>query len=222
MIDYEETNRGFGMARGLSARGLTYDQACSDARTRMVGMGCSECGPMTCAQIAAKVCADTTLFVCPDPIRVALCPDQCGDPPPDDCTVNSTPMGAVCPFTESGWVADSACWWNAFMAANGRKPNRSEYATEVSTLTGLSTTVTGAVYDWGMQFTADNGRTATEAETNAFITQYLTDSGACGGGPGPSDNTMVMVMLAGGAAVALLLALTMRPTNKKLMIAKIA
>ncbi len=71
------------------ARALDYNTACSDARAALVALGCSTCGTMTCAQLAAKIANDCTIFVGNDPIRCAMSPGSCGSV----CTGGSTPPG---------------------------------------------------------------------------------------------------------------------------------
>ncbi len=61
---------------------MTYDEACAAARARLGSMGWSGAGAATCAQVADKLKSDTNLFVCPDPIRIALVGGCGGSPPP--------------------------------------------------------------------------------------------------------------------------------------------
>jgi hypothetical protein len=52
--------------------GMTYEQACAEARTQLIAIGWPSSSSTSCAQISNMITADKTLFVAPSTIRTAM------------------------------------------------------------------------------------------------------------------------------------------------------
>ena len=102
--EQDATRLGWQGFRPLAARGLTYDVACAEAKTRLVQLGGAWWGTVTCARIVQELIAQPTLFSCPHEVRCALIPSGTGA-----CTAAQCNTGCITPPPTGGCIGGT---WN--------------------------------------------------------------------------------------------------------------
>lgn len=93
----EDADRGqHRQFRALTARGLTYDTACSAAKGILGAME-PWWNTQSCARIVQELQTNNTLFTCPHEIRCALIPQgQTGACTAAQCSTTPTPCTLTC------------------------------------------------------------------------------------------------------------------------------
>jgi hypothetical protein len=137
-LDEQDASRlGWQGFRPLAARGLTYDEACAQAKTQLAAMGGTWWNTVTCDRIKQELIAQPSLFQCPHDVRCALIPSGAGactaaqcntacQPPPGGCSQglrwnqatcscvadSCQPPAGGCPAGTSWVLAQCACVTN--------------------------------------------------------------------------------------------------------------